>query len=297
MVATTGGVRRHAGIGSVPPSLLVLLGILSVQTGAGFAKNLFTTLPPSAVVVMRLLTTAVVVGFMARKALRVIFKAHSRSDLLVAAGLGVALAVMNFSIYQSIQQIPLGIAVTIEFLGPLLVSVVASRRRADLLWAALALTGVALLARGGGDVTVQGVLWALPAGAGWAAYIVATSATGERIPGTTGLAVASIVGTLAVLPMGIGAIVQGGGIGLLSPQVLLIGVAVGLLSSVVPYTLELEALRRIPTHVFGILMALEPAVAALVGVVLLGEILGAVQWIAIGAVITACLGATRTART
>ncbi|WP_344835645.1 EamA family transporter [Actinocorallia longicatena] len=292
---SSGGVRR-VGLGSAPPSLLVLLGILSVQIGAGFAKNLFGTLPPSALVVLRLATSAVVVGVMARKGLRGLRENHSRTDLAWAAALGLSLALMNFSIYQSIQQIPLGVAVTIEFLGPLLVAVVSSRRALDLVWAALALLGVLLLARGGGDVTVQGVLWAMLAGAGWAAYIVASAATGKRIPGTTGLALASIVGTFAVLPLGVGAVAADGGWSVLTPHVLMIGVLVGLLSSVVPYTLELEALRRIPPRVFGILMALEPAVAALVGVVLLGEVLSALQWLAICAVIAACLGATRTTK-
>jgi len=284
------------GFGAIPAPVLVLGGILSVQAGAGVAKGMFERVPPTVVVVLRLLVSAVVVGFLARRALRRIRREHGLQDLAVAAGLGLSLALMNFSIYQSIQQIPLGVAVTIEFLGPLLVSVASSRRPLDLLWALLAFGGVVALSRSDGDVTLSGVLWALLAAVGWAAYILFASATGRRIPGTTGLALASMVATAAVLPAGWHALHEAGGVGLLTPSVLALGVGVGLLSSVIPYTLELEALRRISQRVFGILMSAEPAVAALIGVVLLDEFLGPLQWAALGAVTVACAGATLTAR-
>jgi inner membrane transporter RhtA len=196
---------------------------------------------------------------------------------------------MNFSIYQSMARIPLGIAVTIEFLGPLAVAIAASRRLLDVVWAVLAFGGVVLLARGGGDVSWSGIAFALLAGACWAAYIVLSAATGRRFSGSTGLALASVVGTVAIAPVGVAA----GGTALLSPELLLIGAGVGLLSSVIPYSLELEALRKVPPRVFGILMSLEPAVAALVGLVILGEILNVQEWAAIGCVILACVGATR----
>ncbi len=146
-----------------------------------------------------------------------------------------------------------------------------------------------MLARGGGDADLLGIMFALLAAVGWASYILLTAATGRRIPGTTGLALASIIGALVMLP---GGIATGGG-ALLDPTLLLIGLGVGLLSSVIPYSLELEALRRVPARVFGILMSLEPAVAALVGLVVLGEILTGRQWVAIACVIIACAGATR----
>lgn len=284
----SGSRLRMLSLGSVPPPALILLGIVSVQVGAGLAKNLFDRLPPSAVVTLRLLTSAIVLAFVARTALRTVLRDHSRSSLLVAAGLGLALATMNFSIYQSFARIPLGVAVTIEFLGPLLVAIVASRRPRDLLWALLAGAGVVMLARGGGDLDWVGVAYALLAGAGWAAYILLTAATGRRFSGSTGLALASVVGTAAVLPLG----VASGGAALLDPQLILIGLGVGLLSSVIPYSLELEALRRMPARVFGILMSLEPAVAALVGVAILGEVLSGRQWAAIVCVMIACAGAT-----
>ncbi|RKS73304.1 inner membrane transporter RhtA [Actinomadura pelletieri DSM 43383] len=284
------GRLRALSLGSVPPPALILLGIISVQVGAGMAKHLFDRLPPSGVVTIRLLTSAIVLGFLARKALRTVLRDHSRANLAIAAGFGLALALMNFSIYQSFARIPLGVAVTIEFLGPLTVSIVASRRARDALWVVLAGGGVILLARGGTtDLDPVGIAFALLAGACWAAYILLTAATGRRFSGTTGLALASVVGSIAVLPLG----VASAGTALVDPWLLLIGLGVGLLSSVIPYSLELEALRRMPARVFGILMSLEPAVAALVGAALLGEILSGRQWIAICCVIVACAGAAR----
>ncbi|TDD40420.1 EamA family transporter [Actinomadura sp. KC06] len=284
------GRARMLSLGSVPPPALILLGIISLQVGAGMAKHLFDRLPPSAVVTIRLLTSAIVLGFLARKAMRTILRDHSRSSLAIAACFGLALALMNFSIYQSFARIPLGVAVTIEFLGPLTVAIVASRRPRDALWVVLAGAGVVMLARGGADdLDPVGIAFALLAGACWAAYILLTAATGQRFPGSTGLAFASVIGSIAILPLG----VASAGSALLDPKLLLIGLGVGLLSSVIPYSLELEALRRMPARVFGILMSLEPAVAALVGVALLGEILTGRQWVAICCVIVACAGATR----
>jgi threonine/homoserine efflux transporter RhtA len=280
---------RTLSLGSVPPPAMILLGIVSVQVGAGLAKHLFERLPPTSVVSVRLLASALVLGFLARKGLRTILRDHSWTSLAVVAGYGVALAGMNFAFYQALSRIPLGVAVTIEFLGPLSVAIVGSRRPRDLLWVALAGAGVVMLARGGGDVNLAGIVFALVAAVGWACYILLTAATGRRIPGTTGLALASIIGTLVMLPGGVAA----GGGAVFDPWLLLIGLAVGLLSSVIPYSLELEALRRVPARVFGILMSLEPAVAALVGVVVLGEVLSGRRWVAIACVIVACAGATR----
>jgi inner membrane transporter RhtA len=184
--------------------------------------------------------------------------------------------------------------VTIEFLGPLGVAVAFSRRWIDLLWVGLAAAGVALLTLDdSGSVTAAGVAFALLAAAAWAGYILLSAETGRRFPGSSGLALASVAATMLVLPVGI----TTGGTGLLRPDLLLIGAAIGLLSSVIPYTFELEALRRMPARVFGILMSLEPAVAALVGLVILGEMLDLREWTAIGCVVVACLGATRSQET
>lgn len=275
----------------VPAPGLVLLGIFSVQLGAGIAKNLFDIIAPSAVVMLRLVTSAVVLVIISRGLLRGVLSRHSRRDLATAAAFGVTLVTMNFAIYESFSRIPLGIAVTIEFLGPLGVAVAFSRRRLDFVWVALAAIGVMLLARddGSGRVTVAGIGFALVAAAAWAGYILLSAATGARFAGSSGLAIASVVGSALILPVGIST----GGSDLLRPEILLLGVGIGLLSSVIPYSFELEALRRMPAQLFGVLMSLEPAAAALVGLVVVGEILDAVEWLAIGFVIVASLGATR----
>ena len=292
-----GRFRTRAGalrlsFGSVPPTALILLGIVSVQIGAALAKNLFARSSPEAVVMMRLLTSAVVLGVAYRSSLRGLRRLHSWRDLGVAALFGLSLAAMNASFYQALARLPLGVAVTIEFLGPLSIAILASRRRLDLLWALLALGGVALLARGGGDVSPAGVAFALLAAAGWACYILLSGATGRRFPGTSGLAAASIVGAAVMLPVGVGT----AGAKLLDPELLLVAACVGLLSSVIPYTLELEALRRVPPRVFGILMSLEPAVAALCGLAFLHERLTPLQWLALVCVSAASAGTTLTAR-
>lgn len=285
-------MRRR--VPAIPAPGLVLGGVFSVQIGAGLAKTLFDSLPPSAVVFLRLLTSALVLAVVARSALRVVLRHAAKSDLFVAIGFGIALATMNFAIYESFSRIPLGIAVTIEFLGPLGVSVAFSRHRVDVAWVALAALGVLLLARGDArELDIVGVLFALLAATAWAAYILLSAETGRRFAGTSGLAIASVVGTLAVAPVGIS---TGGG-EMWQPELLGVGLAIGLLSSVIPYSLELEALRRLPARVFGILMSLEPAVAALVGLVILGEVLQLREWAAIGCVVVACVGATRSTPT
>jgi inner membrane transporter RhtA len=270
------------------PVWLVLIGILSVQFGAGIAKSLFDEVPPTAIVWLRLATSAVVLTLVARPLLR----RRSRHDWLVVAGLGASLGIMNWAIYQSFARIPLGVAVTIEFIGPLTLATLGSRRARDFIWVLLAAAGVALLGFEGGDLTWPGVLFALLAGAAWAAYILLSAETGRRWPGLDGLAVASVIATLLLTPLA----VRIGGDDLLDGRVLLLGAAVGLLSSVIPYSCEMVALRSLRPAVFGILMSLEPAAAALAGIVVLGEFLTPVQWVAMVCVVVASVGATRTGR-
>ncbi|GAA2269973.1 DMT family transporter [Nonomuraea roseoviolacea subsp. roseoviolacea] len=281
-----GNLLRSAA-GSIPPSGLVLLGIFSVQLGAGFAKELFATLPPSAVVFLRIMAGALIMGAVARPKLR----GMSWRAWAVGLGFGATLGLMNLTFYEALSRLPMGIAVAIEFLGPLGVAVAASRRRLDLLWVGLAGLGVALLAPWGQSQSVDwvGIGFALVAGACWAAYILLSAAAGKHFPGTTGLSFAMIVSAVLVAPVGLST----GGTDLLQPELVLIGLGVGLLSSVIPYSLELNALRRMPKHVFGILMSLEPAVAAMVGLVVLGEVLHLQQWAAIASIVAASLGATR----
>ncbi len=263
----------------------VLVGILSVQFGAAIAKDLFDRIDPTAMVFLRLLTSAVVLLAIAHPALR----GRTREDWLVVAGFGISLGLMNWAIYQSFARIPLGIAVTIEFVGPLAIAVIGSRRARDLVWVGLAAVGVALLGFEPEGVTLAGVLFALLAGASWAAYILLSASTGRRWPGLDGLAVASVLATVLLLAPAIGS----GGSTLLDPEILALGAAVGLLSSVIPYSFEMAALRHLRPAVFGILMSLEPAVAALAAVVVLQEFLAPVQWVAMVCVILASVGATR----
>lgn len=267
---------------------MVLSSIVSLQFGATIAKQLFGTVTPTTLVWFRLATCALVLFAVVRPTLR----RHSRKDWLTAVGFGICLVTMNWAIYQAFTRIPLGIAVTIEFLGPLIVAVIGSKRLLDLIWVALAGLGVALLGAAPGRLDLVGVGFAVLAGVMWAGYILLSRQTGRSWPGVSGLVVASFVGAVVISPA---ALVQAGS-QLLNPQVLLAGLAIGLLSSVIPYSLELIALRRMPARVFGILMSLEPAAAALAALLVLSEILAVVQWVAIGCVVAASIGAARTDR-
>ena len=275
-------------VGAVPPIGLVLVGIASTQLGAALAKSLFDELGPTGTVLLRVLFAAVALTLIWRPGLR----RWSRRDLTLAAAFGVALAGMNLSFYAALDRIPLGVAVTLEFSGPLGVALLGSRRALDVLWAVLAAAGIVLLADPTGAATDPlGVAFALLAGACWAAYIVLSQRAGRAFPGGTGLALAMSLGAVLLLPIG----VAGGGAELLDPSALALGASVALLSSAIPYSLELEALRRLPARVFGVLMSLEPAVAALVGFVVLGEVLGERELAAILLVVAASLGASRSA--
>jgi len=263
---------------------MVLAAAGSLQVGAAFAVTLFDDLGPGGAAFLRLLLAAVVLLALWRPRVR----GHSAADLRIAAAFGVALGLMNWSIYEAMDRIPLGVAVTIEFWGPLAVAVVGSRRALDLLWVALAALGIVLLAKpGGGGIDAGGVALALLAGGCWAAYIGLSARTGQAFPGGTGLAIAMAVGAIVVLPAGIAQ----GDAALVHPGLLASALVVALASSVLPYSLELEALRRLPGAVFGVLMSLEPAVAALAGLAVLGQSLVPREWAAIALVVTASAGA------
>jgi inner membrane transporter RhtA len=263
----------------------VLIGILSVQVGAAIAKELFDEVTPTALVWLRLATSAVFLALVARPVL----SGRTRRDWVVVLGFGLSLGTMNWAIYQSFARIPLGVAVTIEFVGPLVLAAVGSHRARDLAWVVLAAAGVILLGAEPGDVNLAGVLFALLAGAAWAAYILLSASTGRHWPGLDGLAVASVVAGLMLLPY---AAVDGAG-AVLDTRILALGALVGLLSSVVPYSLELAALRSLSPATLAILMSLEPAAAALAAMLLLREFLSPVQWLAMGCVVAASVGATR----
>lgn len=282
-------LRRAPGRGTLGGVGLVLAGAVSVQFGSAFAALLFPRAGALGTVALRVTFAAVLLLVVARPRLR----GYARADWAVACGFGLALGGMNLLFYQAIDRIPLGAAVAIEVLGPLLLSVVASRRAAGLLWAGLALAGVFLLGRGGfGELNVAGVAFALGAGAMWAAYIVLNARAGARFPRLDGLAVAMSVAALVSLPLGVGA--SGGT--LLEPGVLALGLAIAVMSSGVPYTLELLALRRLPTATFAVLTSLSPALAATAGYLVLDQGMSLSQCAAIAMVVAASVGAVRTGK-
>lgn len=272
----------------VPAPVLVLGAIASVQSGAAVAIRLFPSVGPGGAVFLRLALSAVLLLALTRPRLRAI----PRRNLLLVVAFGLLLALMNGMFYLAIDRIPLGIAVTIEFLGPLGVAIAGSRRLIDLLWVALAALGVGLLAGGGGDLDIVGVVLAASAGVCWAGYILLSQRVGRAFDGLTGLAIALGVAGLALAPYGIAA----GGTSLLKPSVLAKGAVVALLSSAVPYSLELAALRRLRASVFGVLMSLEPAMGAISGLLFLGQRLGPREWLAVVAVMAASVGATMQTR-
>jgi inner membrane transporter RhtA len=274
----------------MPPVGLVLVGIASVQIGSAIAKNLFQDLGPSGTALLRVDLAAAILMAVWRPAVR----GHGAHALWLAAAFGLVTASMNFSFYLALDRIPLGIAVTVEFMGPLGVAIAGSRRALDLLYVLLAATGIALLAPwGGAHLDFLGAFFALVAAGCWAAYIYLSQAVGRVFPGGGGLALAMAFGSVALLPIG----VAGAGGNLLQPHLLLGGLSVALLSSVIPYSCEIEALRSLPTQVFGVLMSLEPAAAAIAGFLILHQLLGARALTAILLVTAASIGATRSAGT
>jgi inner membrane transporter RhtA len=276
-------------------SLLILTGAVSGQAGAGLATRLFTEVPPAAVTTLRLWAAALILlGTGGRGAVRAVADLARRRawrDGAATVSFGIALGLMNFAIYQSFARIPLGIAVTIEFLGPLLVAVGGARRQASLAWVALAAVGVLLLARGSsGRLDLAGVAFAALSAAGWAGYILLSKATGQRFTGSSGLVIAMCVAAIADTAPGVAA----GGTRMFLVPVLAVSAAIGLLSSVIPYWMDFEALRRVPTRLFGVWMSLQPAVAALIGLVMLGQRLSLPEWAGICCVVAASAGAART---
>lgn len=282
-----GGGSGEGRWGALGPVGLVLAGGISVQFGAALAVTLMPRAGAFGVVTLRLVVAAIVLMLVCRPSVR----GYTRSDWGTVLAFGVAMAGMNGLFYQAVDRIPLGPAVTLEVLGPLALSVIASRRAVNLLWAGLALCGVFLLGGGGfSSLDRAGVAYALGAGCMWAAYIMFSSRTGRRFPQADGLALALVVAAVLILPFGI---VESGA-KLIDPTVLMLGAAVAILSSVLPYTLELLALRRLPASTFAVLMSLEPAIASLAGFLILSQALSLTEALAVALVIAASMGAVRT---
>ncbi|HMI81348.1 MAG TPA: EamA family transporter [Solirubrobacterales bacterium] len=284
MGASTSAHQRARGAG-----LLVLASIVSVQCGAALATSLFDEIGPAGAVFLRALFGALALLALTRGApLR--RREWPHRDVVL---LGVAVAGVNLFFYAALDRLPLGITVTLEFVGPLGVALFGSRRRRDLLWALLAAVGIVLLSDGSGEgVDALGVALALTAGLFWAAYILQSARVGARDPGVGGATMAAVISALLVAPFGIA---QGHEI--LTTSHLLIGAAVGVLSTAVPYVFEMEALRRLPQAVFGVFMSLEPAVAAAIGFLALSQGLATQEVIAIALVVIASAGALRSAAT
>lgn len=267
---------------------LVIVGLLCQEVGAAIAVTLFPQVGAVGMVTLRLTFSAVVLLLIFRPSLR----GRTRRDWVTVIGFGISLAAMNALFYEALARLPLGTTVTIEVLGPLVLSVVISRRASAWLWAVLAFAGVALFGRGGvADLDPVGVAFALGAGAMWAAYILMSERTGRSFARLDGLAIAMAIGAILVIPFG----VVSAGPTLVLPPVLLFGLAVALLSSAIPYALELIALRRLPAATFSILVSGTPALAALAGFVILGQQLEPLDGLAVLLVVIASMGAVRAA--
>jgi len=269
-------------------AVLVLASIVSVQAGAALATTLFAEIGAAGAVLLRAGFGALVLLAWTRGAVLRAREWPHRDVLL----LGVAVAAVNLFFYAALERLPLGVAVTLEFVGPLGVAIAGSRRRRDVIWVVLAAAGIVLLSDGGGGgVDALGVVLALTAGAFWAAYIVQADRVGALAPGPGGATMAAVISALLVAPLGLAQ----GGSEIFVPSHLAIGAAVGVLSTAIPYVFEMEALRRLPRAVFGVLMSLEPAVAAAIGFIALSQDLDAIEVVAIALVVVASAGALRSA--
>ncbi|WP_342365763.1 EamA family transporter [Plantibacter sp. CFBP 8775] len=287
-------IRRPRPSQAATGALLVLAGLVCQELGASIAVALFPQVGPIGMVTLRLVFAALILLAVARPALG----GHPRSAWGSAVGFGLVLAAMNVCFYLALDRIPLGPAVTLEILGPLALSVIAGRRWTSALWAGVALVGVLLLGgvllHNGPTAALDplGVILALAAGALWIGYILLSARTGTEFPGLNGLAIAAAIGALVTIPLA----ATTAGTALFDPVILLLGLGVAALSSAVPYALEFVALRRLSAATFSILLASAPAIAAIAGLLVLGQELTTPQWLGIACVVGAGIGAVLSAR-
>ncbi|MBS1890713.1 MAG: EamA family transporter [Actinobacteria bacterium] len=274
------------GLGSLPGPALVGGSMLFLQTSAALVVTIFAQVGPAGAALLRQGIAAPILWLLVRPRPR----RYGAAERRLVLGLACILAVMNLAFYEATARLPLGVVVTVEFAGPLAVALLGSRSPIDLLFAGMASAGVVLIGTAGGDggqVDLLGLAFAVLAAVCWGSYIVVSAATGARLPGVDGLALAGPLAAAALLAPGIVA----GGSSLFDPNVLAVGAAVAVLSSVLAVSFEMEALRRIPRHVYGLLMSLEPAIGALAGLVVLGQRLSIRQLVAMVLVIIAAAGA------
>lgn len=274
-----------SGTSASRPIFLVLAAVVSVQFGGALAATLLPIIGVIGSVAMRLFFAAIILMAVVRPKLR----GRSRSDWATVGAFAVALTVMNLTFYASLLRLPIGVAVTIEFLGPLTLAAVLSRKTRDLAAVGAALLGVVLISEifstDWTHIDFVGILFALAAGACWAGYILLSGKTGQRFAGLDGIAICLVLGSVVLVPIS----VFSAGLELLSSEVLLRGLGIALLSSAIPYSLELLALRQLKAGVFGVLLSLEPAAAALAGLIILGQTLGAVQLAGMALVVAASI--------
>lgn len=284
--ATTSLTTR--AINAIPPPGLVLLSIVAIQVGAALAIHLFPIIGANGTVAMRIIISALLLGIAARSGVRTLLHTFIRHWQLLTV-FGLCVAVMNLFFYQSIARIPLGAAVAFEFIGPLGVAAFTSRRMSHFGWIALAAVGIVLLSPLAGlNLDPLGIFFALIAGAGWGLFIILAGRVGTRIPGNDGLAIGMAVAALTMIPFAAPIVTEL----FLNPIILLAAIGVALLSTTIPFTMEFEALKRLSPRNYGILVSLEPAVAALVGAWLLEERIGLQGMIAVTCVVIAAIGIT-----
>lgn len=271
--------------------ILLFIAMISIQLGAGFAKSLFPLAGAAGTSLLRLFFATAILWIIWRP-WRFKFETDQLKSLLWYGG---ALGLMNLTFYISLERIPLGLAVTLEFIGPLTLSILSSRKKIDFLWVLLAAAGIYLVmpsSHSSHTLDFVGVMFALIAGAFWAFYIHFGQKAGRSLHGGVAATCGMTVAAAIIFPFGVSL----DGPLLMNPAILPLGLLVAALSSALPYSLEMVALKRMPTKTFGILMSLEPAIASIVGLVLLKETLLWTQWIAIFLIICASLGSIITAQ-
>jgi inner membrane transporter RhtA len=275
-------------MGAIPPTALLLLAIVSLQIGGALATRLFPVLGVDGTVAIRIIISAILLGLVARRRVRNFASLFLRDWKLLLA-YGLCMAAMNFFFYKAIALIPLGAAVAIEFVGPLGVAALNSHRIGHFACVGLASLGIVLLSPlAGVDVDALGIVFALLAGAGWAFFILLSSRVVKQVPGNDGLAIGMSVAALSMIPFAIPVATD-----LISnPMLLLAGLGVALLSTTLPFTLEFEALKRLSTRAYGVIVSAEPVVAALIGALLLGERIGIQGMVAVACVVVAAIGIT-----
>jgi inner membrane transporter RhtA len=274
---------------NIPPLPAVLLSILSVQCGAAIAKTLFPALGAAGTATLRIGISAIILWIVYRPNVKTITAKQWKSVIPY----GLSLGAMNVIFYLAIERIPIALGVTLEFVGPLLLAIVGSKQIVDFLWAFLAAVGIALIAPWNNNgIDLLGVLFALLAGGFWSGYIILGGKISKIMKGGDAVAIGMLFATILILPIGL----LSSKIGNLNPKYLAMGAALALLSSAIPFSLEMKALKHIPARTFSILMSLEPAVAAICGLIFLQEYLSLKECLAIAAVIIASVGSTLSAK-